>query len=90
MFETWVDGRDDVLMIGKRLAEFIWGEHQDTVTVNYLCDGWSAFRARWFPDWLLNYCEPYYCEKIICTAEEIYPRLKISLPEETHRVILSK
>lgn len=78
----------EALAIKIHLKEFIWGDGQDTKTINYPVNGWQAIKERWAPGWLLGYWPVRYYEKVLLAAVDIYPDIKITLPEEPHRVIL--
>lgn len=87
--ERWAKGESETF--GNDLEIFIWGQSQDFVTITYPLNGWQALKEkRWFPAWLRDRYPVRYNEKTLVTADEIYDQLKISLPDETHRVILHR
>lgn len=86
--ERWA--KEESEAFGDQMRTFIWGQYQDFVTITYPLNGWQAFKGRWFPAWLRDRYPVCYNEKTLVTVSEIYDQLKISLPDETHRVILHR
>jgi len=64
---------------------FLWGEKLPTKTIRYPSDWWQAFKARWFPEWLLKRYPAKYTTQHI-TASIIYPGLNPSIPDRTWRL----
>jgi len=72
--------------IEAKLTGYLWGEHQPDIHIEYPRDWWQAFKERWFPKWLIA---KYPVIKKYHTLRRniVYPKLKISMPLNTHRLI---
>jgi len=68
-----------------RIDGYIWGEHLPEKNISYPSDWWQAFKARWFPEWLLKRYPAKYTTQHI-TASIIYPGLNPSIPDRTWRL----
>ena len=89
ILEKWA--KEESETFGDQMKIFIWGQYQDTIAITYPLNGWQALKEkRWFPDWLQSRYPVCYNKKVLVTVSEIYDQLKISLPDETHRVILRR
>lgn len=88
VLEKWA--KEESETFGNRLKAFVWGRFQNFVTVPYPANWWQAFKERWLSAWWRDRYPVCYDDQTIVNASEIYDRLKISLPDERHRVILHR
>jgi hypothetical protein len=71
-----------------RLQGYIWGETKFKKTIRYPIDWKQSIKERWFPKWLLKkYPVKYKTHNI--DAKIIYPKLKISMPEQKHNLVFN-
>jgi len=70
-----------------RIKGFVWSEQLERISASYPTDWWQAFRAHWFPKWLLKKY-PVKLTKICLEARALYP--KLSFPEQPSRIYLHK
>jgi len=71
-----------------QIRGFIWADEAKRYVFKYPADWKEAFKERWFPKWAKRKWPVVYKNHEI-TARNIYPELKLSIPKETHTVVLS-
>jgi hypothetical protein len=83
------DGYDEDFVrdqLTAQLTGYLWGEPGPTRTIKYPSDWWSAFKLRWFPEWMLRrWPAQYTCHQINLTT--LYPDFRVSLPSKEISVL---
>ena len=62
-------------MLEFELNGFIWGQKTEPQEIIYPRDWWQAFKARWFPEWLLKKYPVVFIEHVI-SFNVLYPDFK--------------
>lgn len=70
-----------------RVRGYLLGETLETIVKHYPKDWWQAFKERWFPRWAKIRWPVEYTE-LSASIKAIYPKLKVSLPDEEHQIII--
>ena len=63
------------------LRSFVWSEDVGKEQFKYPADWWQAFKARWFPQWMLNKW-PIKYTRVTLDVKATYPNFHPSLPNE--------
>lgn len=90
LFDSSVTVLDNIISnrIEFQLQGFIWGDESKEYKATYPSDWKQAFKERWFPNWAKKKWPVVYTNFVV-SARNVYPDLKISVPQERHIVILS-
>lgn len=72
-----------------KLEGHVLSENLERYEIEYPKDWWQAFKERWFPERLLEKYPVVYTQEII-DLKVLYPRLKVSLPEQQRTYRLEK
>ena len=70
---------------------FIWGESGSAhyQEIEYPRDWFQAFKARWFPAWLIKRY-PIIYHKVIIDVKTIYPEFKAIVPGQKYRLLIHR
>ncbi len=84
-----VEQRFDVLRMYVR--GHVWGEAESVrrQEVSYPADWWQAFKARWFPRWLLRRF-PVRHRTVVLDVRAIYPEFRPALPDQEARLVITR
>lgn len=66
-----------------RIQGYIWSERVGHNEIKYPLDWFQAFKERWFPVWVKKKY-PIKYQYYRFNLKAIYPKLRISLPKESH------
>ena len=72
-----------------KLEGYVLSENLERYEFEYPRDWWEAFKERWFPAWLLKRYPVLYTKEVV-DLQVLYPKLKVSLPEQQRTYRMEK
>ncbi len=70
-----------------QVIQCVWGKELERQEHEYPSNWWQAFKARWFPEWMLKQY-PAKMTRVVLVARELYPN--VTFPESKPRIAIDK